>query len=135
MPRPLVKGGLRGPAQELFPEDAKEIARELGMEDEESAVAIFRNEGSKKGGVVEEKWVEIETDVRANIMTAPFGSPRGRFLTGDQIDESATHIFHLDPNADVKKEDRLKRGKLTWAVLVVGTRTEEATIYVEAKQI
>lgn len=135
MPRPLVKGGLRGPAQELFPEAAKEAARELGMEDEESQVDLLRNKGKREGGVVEDDWQTIATDVRANIMNAPFGSPKSRYPTAEQINESATHIFHIDPVVEVESGDRIKRGDLTWAVLVVGTRTEEATIYVEAKQL
>jgi hypothetical protein len=135
MPRQIVKGGLRGPAQELFPEAAKEMGRDLGMEDEQSEIAILRNEGVKKGGVKEEDWQEVENGVRANIVNAPFGSPASRYPTAEQINESATHIFHIDPTADVRSGDHLKRGARTWAVLVVGTRTEQATIYVEAKEL
>lgn len=135
MPRPPVKGGLRGPAQELFPEAAKEYARELGMEDEQSAVTILKNEGAKVGGVKEDDWQPIATDVRANIMNAQFGAPKSRFSTASQINESATHIFHIDPVVVITSDMRIQRGSREWAVLVVGTRTEEATIYVEGKQI
>lgn len=135
MPRPIVNGGLRGPAQEFFPEDAKQEALRLGMEDEDSQVTILRNEGTKQGGVKSEKWEPIATDVRANVINAPFGAPRGRYPVAEQITESTTHIFHIDPVVEVEPSDRIQRGSELWAILVVGTRTEQATIYVEAKQL
>jgi hypothetical protein len=127
-----VKAGLPGPAQDIFPEEAKEEARSVGLKD---LVKILRNEGEVKSGVKKDKWEVVEEDVRATIENAQFGGPRSRYLTAEQINEKSTHIIHLDPTAEVQSGDRIERDGDTWAVLAVGTRTEEATIYVEAKQI
>lgn len=135
MPRPPVRGGLRGPAQDLFPEDAKEYARELGLEDEESQITLLKNEGEKVGGVKEENWVPVAEGVRANIMNATSTVRNIRYPIAEQVSESATHIFHIDPVVEVTSDMRIQRGTVTWAVLAVAVRTEEATIYVEAKQL
>lgn len=128
-PRDIVKNGLPGPGQTLFPEGAKEEAVSAALTDE---IKILRNEGGVDAGVREEDWEEVEV-VRGRIDIVGVRLPNK--MTADQVNEGTTHVIHIDKGADIKSGDRVERTGETWAVLAVGARTDQPTIYAEAKRI
>jgi hypothetical protein len=128
-PRSLTKSGLPGPGQVIFHEDAKEEAVRIALTDE---IKILRNEGAVDAGVREEDWEEVEV-VRGRIDIVGVRLPNK--MTADQVNEGTTHVIHLDKDANIKSGDRVERAGETWAVLAVGARTDQPTIYAEAKHL
>lgn len=129
-PRPLVHGGLRGPGQDIFPDMAKEEAVDIALTEE---ITILRNDGVIDGGVREEDWEPLAEGVRARIDIVGVRLPNK--MKADQINEATTHIFHVDKETDIKSSDRIERDSEVWTVVAVGSRTDQPTIYVEAKHL
>lgn len=120
-PRPPVEGGLRGPAQERFPEAARESGRNLGLTGE---VTIFINESEDDGGGVEtNKWVAGPT-VRGRIDPVTSSSRSFRDLVGDAITEETTHIVSVDAGTAIDADNRVEIDGYTYAVTAKLKRTD-----------
>lgn len=132
MTRRIVKVGFPGPGQTIFPEEAKEEGRSLALVEE---FDISHNEGEVVAGVREDNWQIIEEGVRGRIDIVGVRLPNK--MTADQVNEGVTHVIRLDPTAIIDSGDRIVRelDGSTWAVLSVGHRTGEPTIFVEAKLV
>jgi hypothetical protein len=130
----LIGGGLPGPGQDIFSDDAKTYARALGMTD---LYNVERDEGEKVGGVKKEDWATIAEHVPGRVDNVSRRLPKG--IVADSLNEETTHIIHLnvDPVTDLTAADRIvdPAHDLTWAVLARIHRTDEPTMMLEAKII
>lgn len=108
MPRGAVHPGLRGPAQEVFPEEAKEYGRDMGLTEE---AEVFKNEPEDIGGAPEDKWVSIGK-FRARIDKESIRPPAN--TPGEQIVEVQTHIISFDPGVPVDTSCRVKIKGQMW---------------------
>lgn len=120
-PRGLVEGGLRGPAQDRFPEEAKESGRNLGLTGE---ATILKNEATDDGGGAPvNKWVPVET-VRARIDPLTSSARSFRDLVGGQIKEETTHIVSFDAGTAVDTDNRVEIDGEVFAVTAKLERTD-----------
>lgn len=131
MPRPLPAEptGLRGPGQTIFPEEAKEQARRVGLK-EEAALIYTLEQVEDAGGDWSDKWVPQGARVRGRI--DPVGSSRGTtdsFAAG--IRESTTHIISLDPDVVVTDKDHIEIEGRTWTITADEIVTEASTKMVQ----
>lgn len=114
-PRALPAGptGLPGPGQTIFSEEAKELARRMGLK--EGAVQILKLEKTKdKGASIKEEYKPQGKAVRGRIDPVGSGHQADRF--GEGLREATTHIVSMDPNTPVSVEDRLEIEGRMWTI-------------------
>lgn len=131
-PRAAVEGhGLRGPGQDIFPEQAKQQGRDIGLTD---LAQIFRNEPEDDGGGdTKEVWVPLGEPVPARIDSV---GRRGQAqVMGEQINEGTSHIVTLEPETDVKSDDRIEIDGAMWLITGEEFFTDEATVRVQVKEL
>lgn len=132
-PRGLAPGsGLRGPGQDIFPEMAKQTARDIGLV--EDAAQILKNESVEDGGGdFADKWVPDGKPVDARIDAADRAG--NSQVIAEQINESTTHIITMEPGAEVSTENRIEIEGLTWVVTGEQIRTQQPTVRVQVKEL
>lgn len=108
MPRGFVHPGLRGPAQEIFPEEAKEYGRDMGLTEE---AEVFKNEPEDIGGAPEDNWVSIGK-FRARIDRESVRPAAGE--VADQTNESSVHVISFDPGVPVNTNCRVEIKGQMW---------------------
>jgi hypothetical protein len=128
MPRALApKAGLRGPAQEIFPEDAKQEGRNVALLPE--YVTVLRDNGAEdEGGAPSGEWEDVGTwDGRLDVLGARGMSSE---TAGDEINEATTHIVSMDPEAkgEVKTSDRLRIEGELWIITGISTRSGASSL-------
>lgn len=133
-PRPLSPGaGLRGPAQDVFPEGAKQHARDIGLE-EEAAQILKPERKDDGGGDSTTKWVPDgkPVDGRIDIVGRSAGDSR---VVAEQVSESTTHIVTLEPSASISTDHRIEIEGKTWLITGENIRTDEPTVQVPVKEL
>jgi head-tail adaptor len=122
--------GLKGFGQTVFPEQAKQAARNIGLTDD---VQVLRNERKDDGGgSFTNKWEPHGDPVAGRI--DPTGSgPLGSI--GEEIHESTTHIVTVEPTADVTPADRVQISGTTWVITTNYIHTDQATIRLQVKAL
>lgn len=130
-PRALAVGnGLRGPGQDVFPEEAKELGRNLGLDDE---AILYKNEPiDDEAGASTSNWVEVGK-YRARIDVA--GAERSAGLIADQINEGSKSIVSFDPGVPVDSESRIKIRGSMWDVIQVHEVSDPLIQRVEVKEV
>lgn len=108
MPRAVVHSGLRGPAQEVFPEAGKEQGRDLGLTEE---AVVFKNEPEDIGGAPQDNWVEVGT-FRARIDKESTRAPAK--LIAEQVNEASIHVISFDPGVPVDTNCRVQIKGSMW---------------------
>lgn len=109
---PAQSTGLRGPGQTVFPSEAKELARRMGLKD--GAVVILKLIKTKdKGASVKEEY-KAQKGVRGRIDAVGGGHQADRF--GEGLREATTHIVSMDPDTEVTSQDRLQIEGRTWTI-------------------
>lgn len=135
MPRalPAEATGLRGPGQNIFPEDAKETGRRVGLK--EAAVQIFREEQVEDaGGDWSTSWKPSEKRIRGRI--DPVGGATGRGdMFAEGIREGTTHIVTMDPGVDVDEKDRIEVEGKMWTVTAEEIVSDPASTMVQVKEL
>lgn len=132
LPRPLVQSGISGPGQELFPESAKQQARDIGLVKE--LVQVLRNEKEDDGGGdTIDNWKPHGKRVDGRIDAL---SRRGMGqVIGEQVNEATTHVATLEPGVDVTTNDRLEIEGQVWIITSQEIHTDQATVRVQVKEI
>lgn len=120
-PRPLVEGGLRGPAQDRFPEGAKEAGRNLGLTGE--ATILINESVDDGGGAPKSSWVPGAT-VRARIDPLTSSSRTFRSLMGDAVTEETSHIVSFDAGTEIDTDNRIEMNGQTYAITAKLDRTD-----------
>lgn len=133
MPRPLVKSGLPGPGQEVFPEQAKQQARNIGLI--EGAVQRWVNEKEDDGGGdTKSKWVESGEALDGRIDAIGSLSNRSRVFA-ESILESTTHIATIEPDAEINVADRIEVHGRMYVVLSEDVNSEQATVQLQVREL
>lgn len=123
-PRAPVTQGRPGLGQEKFPEEAKELGRNLGLTQE---ITILRNTPEDDGGgAPRSNWAPLAT-VRGRIDPITSSTRGQREEIADQVKESSTHLATLDPGVDVTTNDRLEVDGVTWIITTKLARTDPLT--------
>lgn len=132
MPRPLpTSHGLRGPGQTVFPEDAKEQARRIGLKEE--AVLVLKHEQVEDaGGDWSTKYVPQPPAIRGRIDPVGGGARNEMFAEG--IVESTSHIVTMDPDAAVEHHDRLEVEGQTWEITADEVVSDPSSKMVQVKE-
>jgi hypothetical protein len=131
-PRAPASGtGLRGPGQEIFPEEAKQQALDIGLE--EDAAQILKSESVPDGGGdTTTTWVPDGEPVDARIDA--IGRMGGSKVFAEQIDETTTHVITMEPGATVAADSRIEIEGRTWVVTGQNIRTDEPTTQVQVRE-
>lgn len=131
-PRPLVRSGLPGIGQEIFPETAKQMARNIGFKSE--YITILRNTPKDDGGGDSTPdWKPVGKPVDGRIDAL---SRRGvGRVVAEEVNESTTHVVSMDPDADVSTSDRLEVEGVVWTILSEEIHTDKATVRVQVKEL
>lgn len=129
MPRGAAIGaGLRGPGQDRFPEQAKELGRSMGLYPDE--VVLLNHQRTSSAGATRETYVEGDT-VRGRI------DPVGRIGQGGPmggiINESSSHMVSFDTAVAVTEEDRLRVQGKDWLITAVRRQTDGVIKRVEVR--
>ena len=132
-PRALVKGtGLRGPGQDIFPEAAKQEARNIALVEE--AAQVFRNTPTDDGGGdVHDKWQPLGNKVAGRIDSV--GRKGAEQLFGEQIDEATSHVVTLEPGVDVTPDDRVEIEGIMWTITGQAIFTEAASTRLPVREL
>lgn len=133
-PRAAAPGsGLRGPGQDIFPEEAKQQALDIGLEEE--AAQVLKPERVKDGGgdstltyVPDGKPV----DGRIDIVGRAQGASQ---VVAEQITESTTHIVTMEPGVSISTEHRIEIEGKTWLITGENIRTQAPTVQVPVKEL
>lgn len=130
-PRAYAKPGLRGPGQDVFPEDAKQHGRDLGLTED---ATILKNEATDDGGGSKvDNWIVQESEIPGRV--DPLSTVKSSGIVAGQVNEESTHVISLDPKATVSTKSRIEIDGKTWAVTAQRERTDELIIRVEAKGV
>lgn len=87
---------------------------------------VYREQRTPDGmGGFTHAWVQTST-VRARI-SQPSSSALTEAMLGGQSGESLTHVFYLEPTADVRRGDELRRGTDVFVALAVYQPSEPDT--------
>ena len=133
--RPLVQQGFPGPGQEVFPEQAREQGRRLGLgttDDPLSEATVLRANATNAGGVTKTTWTPDVDAVRARIDPGGAGTPGVR---GDTMDESSTHVITFDQEVTLTTKDRVSIDGATWIVTAVEDRTDKLVQRAEVRAV
>jgi head-tail adaptor len=123
---------MRGPGQDIFPEQAKQQARDIGLESE--AAQILKNEPVSDGGAdFTEKWVPDGERVDARIDAVGTRTVEKTF--GEAVDESTTHVITMEPSAKVTSANRVEIEGRVWTVTGDMVFTDQATVRVQVKEL
>lgn len=134
MPRPMpASQGIRGPGQTIFPEDAKEAARRIGLV-KDAVVIIKKEQVDDGGGDFTPKWVPQKPAVRGRIDPLGGASKTAREFAG-AIDEATTHLVVMDPDVDIDNKDRLEAEGIVWTITADLVHTDAATTLVQVKEL
>jgi hypothetical protein len=131
MPRPLVRSGLPGIGQDIFPESAKQLARNIGFKSE--YVTILRNTPKDDGGGdTIPDWKPVsKVDGRIDAL-----SRRGQGqVIAEQVNEATTHVVSMDPDAEVTTTDRLEVAGTVWIIMSKEIHTDQPTVRVQVREL
>lgn len=129
---PAKSTGLRGPGQTIFPEEAKEEARRVGLKPE-AALVFTKVQEDDGGGDVRNTWVPQGMRVRGRIDGLRSRSQATQF--GDAVDESTTHIITLDAGTVVTAKDHIEIDGQMWTITAEMFFTDEATQRLQVKEL
>lgn len=129
MTRPAVKAGLPGPGQDVFPEQARELGRRMGLYSDE--VVVLRHTAESSGGATRDTFAP-ETPIRGRI--DPVGKVGRGGPMGDVMNESASHIVTMDAAVDVTERDRIAVQDSDWLILAVREVTDPLITRVEVRK-
>jgi len=128
MPRAQVFGGLRGPAQVVFPEAAKETALRIGLT---GTAEIYANTAGldATGSPMAPSWHKVAGPVRSRIDYASVEQSDKNF--GDRVDERTSHIITLDADIELTSDHQIHTEGKVWVVTAVLERTDKAVTRAE----
>jgi hypothetical protein len=130
-PRPSYPGsGLKGPGQDIFPEQAKESGRRLGLVVGELQLLDYTP--TNEAGSTKPAWTPGAT-VRGRI--DPVGSASGPSLMGGAINEASTHLITFDDQVEITTQDRVRGLGHDWRITALRERTERLVTRVEAARV
>lgn len=132
MPRPTVAGsGLPGAGQEVWPEAAKETIRDMVFEP--GYIQVLRKGAEDAGGSVDNDYKPVGPPEDGRIDDA--GNMAQDSVFGEQINEGATHIVSMGPEADVNTSDRLEVEGKVFIIVSAIVRTKQATTQLQVKEL
>jgi hypothetical protein len=129
---PAKATGLRGPGQTIFPEEAKEEARRIGLKPE-AALVFVKAQEDDGGGDTRNSWTPQPMRVRGRIDA--LRSRSTSTLSGEAVDESTTHIITLDKGTVVSAKDHVEIEGQMWAITAEMFFTDEATVRLQVKEL
>jgi hypothetical protein len=129
MPRPLVKSGLPGIGQDIFPDSAREQGRRVGLVGD-ARLLIWTPTTS--GGATKNEWAPQTGTVRARLDPTGGGASGVR---GGAVNESTTHIITFENGQVVSSKDRVRMNGMDWIITASLERTEELVKRVEVRQV
>jgi hypothetical protein len=116
----------------VFPEEAKELARRMGLK--EGAVQILELKKVKdKGANVQDEWIEQAGTVRGRIDPVGSGHQVDRF--GEGLREATTHVVSMDPDTRVTVADRLEIEGKVWTITGDEIVTEGSSKMVQVAEL
>lgn len=131
-PRSAVRSGLPGIGQSIFPESAKQAARNIGLKD--GAAQVYRNEPEDDGGGdFNDKWKPHGKPVDGRIDAV--GRKGMEQIFGEKIDETTAHVATLEPGVDVTTDDRIEIGGVMWTIEGKAKFTDAATTRLAVKEL
>lgn len=132
-PRTAAKGhGLRGPGQDIFPEQAKQQARDIALE--EDAAQVFRNSATDDGGGdFKAEWKPLGEPVDGRIDAV--GRKGAEKILGEQIDEATSHVVTLEPGVDVTPDDRVEIEGQMWTITGKAIFTDAASTQLPVREL
>jgi hypothetical protein len=130
--RPIVTGaGLRGSAQEVFGEQAKELGR-LHVLDGEAT--ILRHTGSTdSGGFPTRQYTPDDAPVPAHREPISVTDSTGREVA-DQYSEESTHRIWIRSDSALTTQDRIQMDGSEWNILALPTWNEPVLQVAEVKR-
>lgn len=132
-PRKLVQSGISGPGQEVFPEQAKQQARNIALIDK--AAQRFVNEPvDDGGGEFNAKWVASGEPIDGRVDAIGSLSGRSRIFA-ESVLEATTHVITLDPEATVNVADRIEMHGRMYILLSEGFNSEQASVQYQAREL
>lgn len=130
MTRPAAPGhGLPGPGQDLFPEQARELGRRMGLVDDE--ILPLRYTETRSGGATRVTYEPDDEPVRGRI--DPVSSSIR--ATENVSFESSTHIVTVDADSDLDVRDRVRVLGGDWLLNAHMERTDPLVQRFEAERV
>lgn len=127
MTRPAYTGaGLRGPGQDLWPEQAKEHSRVIVLTDEAQPLELSSNDEAAA-----QTWDDVGDPIRCRL------DPVGHDITemrGAALVESTTHLISFDAGAPVTTDNRVSIDGQEWVLLAARLYTDASILRMEAKR-
>lgn len=133
MPRalPAQGTGLRGPGQAIFPEDAKETGRRLGLVYQIGILTYSKTDDG--GGSPVPTWTPSGT-VRGRLDPVVIRPGRGA-VTAEQVDEMSNALVTVDANVAVNVKDRVTAAGFTWDVTLIMDGTDDLLKQMRVKKV
>lgn len=130
-PRAASPGsGLRGPGQEVFPDQARERARHMGLYPDE--IMIWRHTRNGSAGATYNTYEPDDDPVRGRV--DPTSSNTAGGLRGDAFeDESSEHLVTFDETIEITLEDELEFHNKRWIITSLRERTDRLVTRVEVR--
>lgn len=129
---PFAEQGRPGVGQTVFPEEAKELGRTLGLTQE---IKILRNKTEDDGGgAPRSNWESLAT-TRGRIDPITSSTRGQQSEIADQVKEGSTHIVSLDPGVDISTSDRLEVDGDIWMITSKLERTDPLLTRVGARRL
>jgi hypothetical protein len=121
MPRPLVRSGFPDAGQIIFPGQAKEAGRNMGL----TGKAVLLEEGAiiDAGGAQKKEWNPVG-EVRMRIDPVGQASKGVSMLIAESAKEETTHIASFDPGTDITTDHRIELDGKVWLVTTKMERTD-----------
>jgi head-tail adaptor len=132
VPRKLVKQGLPGLGQNIFPESAREIGRRIWLYPDEVKILHYTST-SDGAGDVDNSWDDPDdvTAVRGRI--DPVGRASGVEERGATPVEGSTHRVRFDTGQDVTSKDRIYVQGQVFIILGSHYRTDQLAESVDVR--
>jgi hypothetical protein len=132
-PRALVESGRSGIGREVFPESAKEIGRERGLQP--GLVTVLRyTKVADGGGDVTRTWVPDSKAIRGRLASVSKRMAH-QVEEGGRLVEEVTHLVWLDPDVVVDVADRLRIEAEDYAIVAREPSTAGAFLRLEVRRI
>lgn len=129
MPRPLVKSGMRGLGQSIFPESARELGRRMGLLDD---ARILTYTPVVSGGATRKTYTPAADTVLARVDPVGAGTSG---TSGGAVNEASTHMITFTAGQDINTEDRIRLHGIDWIITAEVERTDELVKRVEVQQV
>lgn len=127
---PTTGAGLRGPAQDPFPEVARERGRALGLYPDE--ILIWRHTRTSSAGATSNSFTPDASPVRGRV--DPTSSNTAGGLRGDVVqDESSEHLVTFDETVVLSTEDELEFNGKRWIITSLRERTDRLVTRAEVR--